>query len=390
MTDNDWIKQLQDKMDGHKEAVPDGLWHDIEARLPQHSKVKAVWRRYAAAAVIALAVIGTGSLLWNRGGGIQVETPAITLTQDEDHTPMPEVLAQNDVTGPTDAEPAVSHHVAQAVPVNHSSATAPISNVPTVVSQTATESEPEKVENAHQSVRPQDVQEKDQPVLALIDDHSIQPSTTNSNISPRPRRKEPITIGLFASNSVITPKQESTRLFKAFDFMSDVYDHPISVYSYTKHYKPVTIGASVRVPISGRWSVTSGVTYSRLKSKTTIQHTHQEQVLHYVGVPLGAIYTMWNYKHFNIYAIGGMQADFNVKATLKKSTQADEISIGKDRVQFSALAGPGLQLDLLQGFGVYVEPTVRYYFNNGSALDNYFKDKPWNINLNAGLRLSLQ
>ncbi|MBR3451704.1 MAG: outer membrane beta-barrel protein [Muribaculaceae bacterium] len=171
--------------------------------------------------------------------------------------------------------------------------------------------------------------------------------------------------------------------------MSDTYGTPISVYTYTKHYKPVTLGASVRVPIGGRWSITSGLTYSRLKSKTTIQDTYQEQVLHYVGVPLGAIYSIWSYKHFNVYATGGIQADFNVKATLKKNTLLDVTSIGKDRVQFSALAGPGLQFDLLQSLGIYFEPTVRYYFDNGSGVDNYFKDKPWNINLNAGLRLSL-
>jgi hypothetical protein len=389
MTDNDWIKQLQAKMDGHKEPVPDGLWHDIEAQLPQQSKVKPVWRRYAAAAAIALAVIGTGSLLWNRGEDTSVDTPAITLSQDEEHTPRTEVLTENDVTSPADDEIVISHHIAHAVPVNHSSATAAANDTPKAVSQTTNDSEPEKKEEkASQTIPPEEVPKDSQPTLALIDDNPIQPSSANSGIQRLPRKKEPITIGLFASNSVITPKLESTGLYMVHP-MSDVYDTPISIYSYTKHYKPVTLGASVRVPISGRWSVTSGLTYSRLKSKTTIMNSYQEQVLHYVGVPLGAIYTVWNYKHFNVYAIGGIQADFNVKATLKKSTQVDVTSIGKDRVQFSALAGPGLQFDLLQGFGIYVEPTARYYFNNGSAVDNYFKDKPWNINLNAGLRLSL-
>ena len=388
MTDNDWIKQLQAKMDGYKEPVPDDLWQDIEARLPQHSKVKPMWRRYAAAAAIALAVIGTGSLLWNKGGRTSVETPTIALSQDEDHTPEPEVLVQNDVTSPAVDKPVVTHHVAQAAPVNHSPATGSISDTHEAVPQTTKDKEPEKVEKANQSTQPEKAPKDSQPALALIDDKPIQPSSANSDIRCFSRKKEPITIGLFASNSVITPKLESTGLYTVHQ-MSNVYDTPTLIYSYTKHYKPVTLGASVRVPISGRWSVTSGLTYSRLKSKTTIMNTYQEQVLHYVGVPLGAIYTIWNYKHFNVYAIGGIQADFNVKATLKKSTQADVTSIGKDRVQFSALAGPGLQFDLLQGFGIYVEPTARHYFNNGSAVDNYFKDKPWNINLNAGLRLSL-
>ena len=390
MTDNDWIKQLQAKMDGHKEPVPDDLWQDIEAQLPQRQKPMSIWRRYAAAAAVALAVIGTGSLLWNRGDDTTVETPAIALSQDEDHTPRPEVLVQNDAMSPAVGELVVSHHVAQAAPVIHSPATVPISDTHEAEPQTINDSEPEKAEKASQSPQPEKAPEGDQPALALIDDSPIQPSSaTNSNIRRLPRKKEPVAIGLFASNSVITPKPESISLYTV-HLMNDVFDNPISIYAYTKHYKPVTLGASVRVPIGGRWSITSGLTYSRLKSKTTIQNTHQEQVLHYVGVPLGVIYNIWEYKRFNVYAIGGMQADFNVKATLKKSTQADVTSIGKDRVQFSALLGPGLQLDLLQGFGIYVEPTARYYFNNGSAVDNYFKDKPWNINFNAGLRLSLQ
>jgi hypothetical protein len=107
-------------------------------------------------------------------------------------------------------------------------------------------------------------------------------------------------------------------------------------------------------------------------------------------VPLGVTYTLWGYKRFSVYGIGGMQADFNVKATVKQPSTINSSSMAKDRVQFSALAGPGLQLDLSQDFGIYVEPTARYYFNNGSDVENYFKDKPWNINLNAGLRLTLQ
>lgn len=386
MTDNDWIKQLQDKIEGHNEPIPNDLWQEIEARLPQRRKPMSAWRRYAAAAAIVLAVIGTGGLLWNRGNDTSADTPAITLNQDEDQAPKTEVFGQNDATSPAVDVSVVSHHVTQAASVNHAPATGHIGDAPKAMLQTTTDNKPEKDEQATQSTQPEETSESSLPTLALIDDNPVQTSSVSSTIQVRPHRKEPITIGLFASNSFITPKQGTIYNYLP---MNDEDDNPILVYSYTKHFKLITLGASVRVPLSGRWSITSGLTYSRLKSKTTIMNTHQEQVLHYIGVPLGAIYTIWDYKRFNVYVIGGMQADFNVKATLKKSTQADNISIGKDRVQFSALAGPGLQLDLLQGLGIYVEPTARYYFNNGSALDNYFKDKPWNINLNTGLRLSL-
>ena len=134
----------------------------------------------------------------------------------------------------------------------------------------------------------------------------------------------------------------------------------------------------------------SGVVYTRVKSDFSSVRHSRVQTLHYIGVPLGVTYRIWNYKRLGIYAIGGMQADFNVKATLKQTDNAEKLSIGKDRVQFSALLGPGVQLDLARGLGIYIEPTARYYLDNGSSLQDYFKDKPFNINLNAGLRFTLQ
>lgn len=147
---------------------------------------------------------------------------------------------------------------------------------------------------------------------------------------------------------------------------------------------------SVSVPLTDRLALTSGIVYTRLKSDFSSGAGNQEQILHYLGVPLGATYSLWTWRFVNLYAIGGMQADFNIKATLKDPTQASNIKMTKDRVQFSGMLGPGLQFNVTRDFGIYVEPTARYYFNNGSSIENYFKDKPWNINLNAGLRLTIE
>lgn len=150
------------------------------------------------------------------------------------------------------------------------------------------------------------------------------------------------------------------------------------------------MGLSVRLPLTDRLALTSGLVYTRLKSDFTSIRKHREQTLHYLGIPLGVTYNVWGYKRFSIYAVGGVQADFNIKATLKQSFPECSLSIDKDRVQFSALVGPGLQLDVTKEFGIYVEPTARYYFDNGSNVDNYYKDMPWNLNFNAGLRLTLK
>ena len=140
------------------------------------------------------------------------------------------------------------------------------------------------------------------------------------------------------------------------------------------------------VPLSTRLALTSGLVYTWQKS----DFSTSEQTLHYIGVPLGVTYTLWQWRFVNLYAIGAMQADFNVKASVKQRDRVGNLDIGKDRVLFSAMLGPGLQFNLNKDFGIYIEPTARFYFNNGSGVLNYFKDKPWNINFNAGLRLTLQ
>lgn len=223
------------------------------------------------------------------------------------------------------------------------------------------------------------------------------PTTTILHPSLRPTvKKTGITVGLYASNSV-KPDWSSGRdyAYESDAIYSPNGDKPYGTYFSediysANHHAPISMGLSVRLPLTDRLALTSGLVYTRLKSDFTSSRRHREQTLHYLGIPLGVTYNVWGYKRFNLYAVGGVQADVNVKATLKESGQANSLSIGKDRVQFSALVGPGVQLDLSRDFGIYVEPTARYYFNNGSNVANYYKDKPWNINFNAGLRLSLQ
>lgn len=408
MKDKDWIEQLQSKMEDHQEPVPGDLWHDIEKSLPEHQAASRPlmggWRRYAAAAALVAAVIGIGSLMWH-GSDTTVDEATTSLADTPSSTTEPEVtheiLAQNDGIDEPSSAPRFSRSVPAVKATTGVNTTndhlAQDDTHAGVVTQPVSNEETGKdIEDGQTPQLTQENPETSQPLLTLVDgDTSIESTPVNSDIVRPSHKKEPISVGLFASNHVAASQQEFTKFFMSYQVMNDanVYDakyNPISFYGYTKHHKPVTVGASVRVPLMGRWSLTSGMIYSRLKSETTIQNSHEEQVLHYVGVPLGAIYTIWEYKRFNLYAIGGVQADVNVKATLKESGQANSLSIGKDRVQFSALVGPGVQLDLSRDFGIYVEPTARYYFNNGSHVANYYKEKPWNINFNAGLRLTVK
>lgn len=174
-------------------------------------------------------------------------------------------------------------------------------------------------------------------------------------------------------------------------FMTAMLQSRSSFYAEAKHHAPLAVGALVGVNVAPRWSLSTGIVYTRVASdfKTFgMDDFHIHQVLHYVGVPLGVNYELWRSGAFHAYAMAGAQADFNVKNDTEDSGEKVE-DAKRDRVQFSGKASLGAQLDVTPALGLYVEPGAKYYFNNGSNIENTFKDKKWNFNFQFGLRVNL-
>ena len=169
---------------------------------------------------------------------------------------------------------------------------------------------------------------------------------------------------------------------------------PAYLYNYeeiTKHHQPMTFGLSLSYPLNSRLSLLSGITYTKLSSdfiqKMNDTKVVNEQVLHDVGVPLRVSYKLLSWNGLSLYGIAGGAADFNVKATY--TTEGVKGKGKKDRVQFSADAAAGVQYQVLPQMGLYVEPGVKYYFDNKGAVNTFFKDHPTNFNLQVGVRYEL-
>lgn len=156
----------------------------------------------------------------------------------------------------------------------------------------------------------------------------------------------------------------------------------------TKHNMPVSFGATVSYALNDRLALTSGLVYTLATSSfehgTSSNVSKDEQTLHYVGIPLTASYTIWGNSWLKTYVNAGGQADFNVSA--KVETEGHTTDIDKDRAQLSVGAAAGVQLNVVKQMGVYVEPGVRYYFDNGSNVQTVFKEHPCNFSLQMGLR----
>ena len=158
------------------------------------------------------------------------------------------------------------------------------------------------------------------------------------------------------------------------------------------HSVPVSFGLTAAYRLTDRLSVTSGVVYTHASS--TFEHgtpgslSKDKQTLHYVGIPVSANFVVWGNQLLQTYVTAGAQADFNVAA--KVTTGDHTADIDKDRAQFSVGGGVGVQLNIVKQLGVYVEPGVKYYFDNGSMVQNVFKDHPCNFSLQVGLRFNMK
>lgn len=168
-----------------------------------------------------------------------------------------------------------------------------------------------------------------------------------------------------------------------------------------EHHLPIRIGLSVAYALTDRLSISSGLTYTRLSSdiKDASRESKYigEQRLHYVGIPVNVSYKVASSRWISLYGTAGVLAEKCVSGTTDegyvenntmKYTNTHDIS--SKPLQMSVNAGVGIQFDFIDNVGIYAEPGLSYYFDDGSALQTIYKEKPLNFNLNVGVRFKLE
>lgn len=168
-----------------------------------------------------------------------------------------------------------------------------------------------------------------------------------------------------------------------------------------EHHLPIRIGLSVAYALTDRLSISSGLTYTRLASdiKDASRESKYigEQRLHYVGIPVNVSYKVASSRWISLYGTVGVLAEKCVSGTTDegyvenntmKYTNTHDIS--SKPLQMSVNAGVGIQFDFIDNVGIYAEPGLSYYFDDDSALQTIYKEKPLNFNLNVGVRFKLE
>lgn len=413
-----WTQQLQDKLADYQTPAPDGLWDDIENALANEGaasrKARFVpLRRWAAAAAIAALIAGGGLVWWGMPKGeyrLEEAESMISMADDNNADDKnPDLDEQNILQGngvELDKQNSLQRaatrresRLSNSDSYSYSEQLPPSNNY--IAESESLDSETTTPNNDHTGEDlPPVIQKGD----ALIGEE-LPGKTFPVRRNTKPVRRNP-SLNLYAMNS-LGAKDNSNAVFMA-DALAKNYvntfseenlpaarrQSPIFLTGYEErqhHYQPVAFGLTLDYPLTNRLSLTSGVVYTRLRSDFTqiirSQHISQEQTLHYVGVPLGLSYRICQLGAFRAYAAAGLQADWNVAA--RQNAEGVERHIDRDKMQWSASASLGLQYTLpLNGtdLALYAEPGIGHYFDNGSNVQNFFKDKPTSMKLQIGLR----
>ena len=107
-----------------------------------------------------------------------------------------------------------------------------------------------------------------------------------------------------------------------------------------------------------------------------------EQKLHYVGIPLRANWNFLDKKLVTLYVSGGGMIEKCVYGKLGSEKETVK------PLQFSVSGAVGVQLNATKRIGIYMEPGVAYFFDDGSSVQTIRKENPFNFNIQAGIRFT--
>lgn len=147
--------------------------------------------------------------------------------------------------------------------------------------------------------------------------------------------------------------------------------------STSRYGLPVSVGAGVKIDFTPKWSLGVGLNYTLLTRTFNGTYTHVSEAgpidnlvtsdirnsQHYIGIPVNAYYNIVSSKHVNFYAYAGGAVEKCVYDKYRVITNSIVHKEPTKGVQLSANIGFGAEFMLGEHLGLYLDPSLRYYFD---------------------------
>ena len=416
-----WINEIRERMENYSPEVPDGLMEEVQLEMrkrglstvpvARHRRMLIGYRTASAAASVAL-LLGTAYYVGfpDEDEHLAQQMEQVARQIENDRTEVMSVqheeplLAVNTDTREEKIQkisslPQKRHEVAS----DSLSTTVVSSKKENVVSTGQTDLVPE-------SAVPDSSSDPSRSDRSYVEKNGIEKADCPSPSSFVGKRKKGISAGAYYSGGMIQQSQSGRGLKlssanpygnflhemsgdRVNGLLADTQDHEMKVH----HDQPIKMGLSIHIPLSNRWGLQTGLTYSFLSSEVTQlwdrSSTVAKRKMHFIGIPLKVSYQIWQHKDWKVYAAAGGEVERMVsgKEEDKQFTGDDVRSVTsrklkESKLQFSASAMAGVEYQWNQTMGVFAEAGGAYYFDNGSVIETIYSEKPFNVNLSFGFR----
>ena len=159
---------------------------------------------------------------------------------------------------------------------------------------------------------------------------------------------------------------------------------------------PVIVGLGVKYPVGDKLSIGTGLDYSiltrtfegRYIEGSTVKDGDFNHTLQYIGIPVDLSLKLLTKDDITLYSTVGAEAEYaiyNKYRLLGTDTVVGEKVKG---LQWSVGGGLGLEFNVGDHFGIFAEPSVKYYFDCGQP-KSIRTDKPFQMILRLGVRFEL-
>lgn len=444
-----WLNDLRDRMADYREPAPEDLWDDIARELDRASipaapvvpprNVVALWMRRAAVAAMLALALALGYTRLSRDAA-----PAPDL--------LPDLLTE--VTGADMADEsalAVAAHDVPKVGISEKHGAAPArgkvqaqtetagsvlaaKRATTFAAQQAESADgvsstlESSVESNAESSVANSAESRAETASEVRRDHAATggrriPTADSGHAAKRTAGGERgrLTADVYLSglaagasdsqHSVSGAMMVSSDRYRSEAGMVDPLDDPLTIVmlynrnapvdTEIRHRQPLRFGFSLRCMITPAIGVESGLTYTLLRSDISSGgaecYYDEDRTLHYMGIPVNLVWNAWSGKRLTFYLSGGASLEKCVSGRAEtryvirgRGESTERRSIEIEPLQWSVAAAAGLQYNLSPRTGLYVEPGIGYYFDNGSETETAYSKRPLNFNLNLGIRISFR
>ncbi len=407
---DDWLNDLRERMSEFEMDAPKDLWAEIENAEKSRSKGNVTLILWAKRLSVAAAVLMLVGSLWyvvlpyfdKNDDGVMVLNEPVNNASEPQEPYLAETLQPSG-----DSEEPVKQVVSPSVINESPGSDEKIVVMPhadkidrygndTIQHSDSIDLHPDTIPaNKHKSFNSM------QPFQGLIAKNSEPGSSrvsigvyssggSSSNISRRAAGESVVAAGLDNSNWEDSPMLGILLYNRGKEITTDI-----------KHRQPLRAGISLTYKLTDRLGLGTGLSYtnltSDLKSGSADHYFTGEQKLHYLGIPLNLTYDIVSWKRLQLYVSAGGLVEKCISGRVTtdyvlnhKSSESVTEDIDEKPFQFSVNTSAGIQLNVTQSIGLYAEPGISYYFNDGTDINTIYKDKPLNFNFNLGVRFTLR